>query len=247
MKRIINIWAQGARAGDPLLFSSLYTKTCTQTRSAETADATYGRLPRSRAGRRRAQACGAHAQPAAPASVRGSSLCGLRTRTRRGGEDCEARRVETRWRGAARGDNRAIVASPNYSRTPSTSPCHAPTLPCYRARRGGVGDAGGIEPACTDAPDGAPPPWGTQRRTRHRRITTVSSTSGGFHRRRRRCLRGRQAAGRGTTFGAGCAAQRAASAPSPPHLHRTRARSAPSIRAARARAGPIKSPSASPP
>ena len=81
------------------------------------------------------------------------------------------------------------------------------------------------------------PPWGTQRRTRHRRMTTVSSTSGGFHRRRRRRLRGRQAAGRGTTFGAGCAAQRAASAPSPPHLHSTRARSAPSIRAARARAG----------
>ena len=33
-----------------------------------------------------------------------------------------------------------------------------------------VGDAGGIEPACTDAPDGAPPPRGTQRRTRHRRF-----------------------------------------------------------------------------
>ena len=72
------------------------------------------------------------------------------------------------------------------------------------------------------------PPWGTQRRTRHCRITTVSSTSS-FHRcGRRRSLRGRQAAGRGTTFGAGCAAQRAASAPSPPHLHSTRARSAPS-------------------
>jgi hypothetical protein len=101
---------------------------------------------------------------------------------------------------------------------------------CYRPRRGGVGDAGGIEPACNDAPDGALPPWGTQRRTRHRRMTTVSSTSGGFHRRRRRrrCLRGRQAAGQGTTFGAGCAARRAASAPSPPHLHSTRARSAPS-------------------
>jgi hypothetical protein len=77
------------------------------------------------------------------------------------------------------------------------------------------------------------PPWGTQRRTRHCRITTVSSTCS-FHRRgrRRRRLRGRQAAGRGTTFGAGCAAQRAASAPSSPHLHSTRARSAPSIRAA---------------
>jgi hypothetical protein len=34
-----------------------------------------------------------------------------------------------------------------------TSPCNALT----RARRGGVGDAGGIEPACTDAPDGARP------------------------------------------------------------------------------------------
>jgi hypothetical protein len=128
-----------------------------------------------------------------------------------------------------------------------TSPCNASC--CYRARRGGVENAGGIEPACIDAPDGAPPPWGTQRRARYRRMTTVSSTSGGFHRRRRRrrLLRGRQAAGRGTTFGAGCAAQRAASAPSPPHLHSTRARSAPSIRAARARAGPIKSPSAAPP
>jgi len=75
------------------------------------------------------------------------------------------------------------------------------------------------------------PPWGTQRRTRHRRIDDgVEHKSGGFHRRRRRRrrLRGRQAAGRGTTFGAGCAARRAASAPSPPHLHSTRAHSAPS-------------------
>ena len=69
-----------------------------------------------------------------------------------------ARRVETRWRGAARGDNRAIVASPGSARMPSpTSPCNALTLPCYRARRGGVEDAGGIKPACTDAPDGARP------------------------------------------------------------------------------------------
>ena len=79
--------------------------------------------------------------------------------------------------------------------------------------------AGGIESACTDAPDGAPPRRGTQRRTRHRRrmTTTVSSTSSFRRRRRRRRLLGRQAAGRGTTFGAGCAARRAASAPSPPH------------------------------
>ena len=70
-----------------------------------------------------------------------------------------ARRVETsRWRGAARGDNRAIVASPGSARMPSpTSPRNALTLPCHRVRRGGVGDAGDIEPACTDAPDGARP------------------------------------------------------------------------------------------
>jgi hypothetical protein len=84
---------------------------------------------------------------------------------------------------------------------------------------------------CTDAPEGAPPRRGTQRRTRHRRMTTVSSTSSfrRRRRRRRRCRRlllGRQAAGRGTTFGAGCAALRAASAPSPPHLQSTRALSA---------------------
>ena len=77
------------------------------------------------------------------------------------------------------------------------------------------------------------PPRGTQRRTRHRRMTTVSSTSS-FRRRRRRRGRllpaslgvNRQAAGRGSTVGAGCAARRAASAPSPPHLHSTRALSA---------------------
>jgi hypothetical protein len=41
-----------------------------------------------------------------------------------------ARRVETRWPGAARGDNRAIVASPGSARMPSpTSPCNALTLP----------------------------------------------------------------------------------------------------------------------
>ena len=183
-----------------------------------------------------------------PASVRGS-LCGLRTRTRRGGDDGGARRVETRWRGAARGDNRAIVASPGSARTPShiaLQCADASLLPCpsgrrWRRRR---------HRTCVHRrARWRAPPWGTQRRTRHRRMTTVSSTSGGFHRRRRRrrLFRGRHAAGRGTTFGAGCAAQRAASAPSPPHLHSTRARSAPSIRAARARAGPIESPSAAPP
>ena len=52
-----------------------------------------------------------------------------------------------------------------------------------RARRRGIGDAGGVEPA--------PPPRGTQRRTRaHRRMTTVSSTSSFCRRRRRRLLRG---------------------------------------------------------
>jgi hypothetical protein len=200
--------------------------TRTRTRSADTADTTYGRLPRSRAGRRRAQAGrrpAAHAA-AAPASVRGSSLCGLRTRTRRGGDDGGKRRVETRWRGAARGDNRAIVASPGSARTPShiaLQCAHASLPPCpsgrrWRRRR---------RRTCVHRrARWRAPPWGTQRRTRHRRITTVSSTSGGFHRRRCRRLRGRQAAGRSTTFGAGCAAQRAAWALSPPHLHSTRAR-----------------------
>ena len=71
---------------------------------------------------------------------------------------------------------------------------------------------------------------GTQRRTRRRRMTTVSSTSSFCRRRRRRRrLLGRQAAGRGTTFGAGCAVRRAASAPSPPHLLSARAHSAPSV------------------
>ncbi|KOO22444.1 hypothetical protein Ctob_002485, partial [Chrysochromulina tobinii] len=81
------------------------------------ADATYGRLPRSRAGRRRT-ACGAR---------RSRAGIGARQQPLRGGDDGEARRVETRWRGAARGDNRAIVASPGSART--TSPCNAPTLP----------------------------------------------------------------------------------------------------------------------
>ena len=89
------------------------------------------------------------------------------------------------------------------------------------------------------------PPRGTQRRTRHRArltcLTTVSSTSSFRRRRRRRRgrLLGRQAAGRGSTFGAGCAAGRAASAPSPPHLHSTPARTQRHVRSVlRARAGP---------
>ena len=151
-----------------------------------------------------------------------------------GGEATMAGRGAWRLDGGARRVETIAPSSPPpvlLGRRP-TSPCNALTLPCHRARRGGVGDAGGIEPACTDAPDGAPPPWGTQRRTRHRRMTTVSSTRSFHRRRRRRLLRGCQAAGRGTTLGAGCAARRASSATSPPHLHSTRARSAPSIRAA---------------
>jgi hypothetical protein len=203
-----------------------------------TADATYGRLPRSRAGRRRAQACGARRSRAGDRCEAAASVGYAHAP---GGEMTMAGRGAWRLDGEARRVETIAPSSPSpvlLGRRP-TSPCNAPTLPCHRARRGGVGDAGGIEPACTDAPDGAPPPWRTQRRTRHRRMTTVSSTSGGFHRRRRRrrLLRGRQAEGRGTTFGAGCAARRAASAPSPPHLHSTRAHSAPSIRAARAQAG----------
>ena len=139
-----------------------------------------------------------------------------------GGEATTAGRGAWRQDGGARRveSNGAIVASPGSARMPShMMPCNEPTLPCNRARRGGVGDDGVIQPASIDAPNGAPPPRGTQRRTRHRRrvTTTVSSTSS--FRRRRGCLlgsrrRGRQAAGRGSTFGAGCAARRAASAPS---------------------------------
>jgi len=55
---------------------------------------------------------------------------GYGTRTRRGGNDGGARRVETRWRGAAREDNRAIVASPGSARTSSHIALHnALTLP----------------------------------------------------------------------------------------------------------------------
>ncbi|KOO27929.1 hypothetical protein Ctob_007878, partial [Chrysochromulina tobinii] len=91
----------------------------------------------------------AHAA-AAPASVRGSSLCGEATMAGRGA-----------WRldGGARRVRTMAPSSPPpvlLGRRP-TSPCNALTLPCHRARRGGVRDAGGIEPACTDAPDGAPP------------------------------------------------------------------------------------------
>jgi hypothetical protein len=86
------------------------------------------------------------------------NLCGLRTRTRRGGDDGRARGA---WRldgGAQRVETIAPSSPPPVllGRRP-TSPCNAPTLPCHRARRGGVGDAGGTEPACTDAPDGARP------------------------------------------------------------------------------------------
>jgi len=165
--------------------------------------------------------------------------------------------MDTKWRGAARGDNRAIVASPGSARMP-TLPHRLAMRPrflllpspsgrrCRRWRRrrhrtcvhrrarwraSPVGNAKTHRTCVHRRARWRAPPWGTQRRTRHRRITTVSSTSS-FHRRRRRLHRRCQAVGRGTTFGAGCAAQRAASAPSPPHLHSTRAHSAPSIRAA---------------
>jgi hypothetical protein len=197
------------------------TKTCTRTRSAETADASYGRLPRSPGGSAAGEGLRRTPQPRRHRCE--ARLCGLRTRTRRGGDDGGARRVETRWRGAARGDNRAIVASPGSARMPSHIALQwASLLPCpsgrrWRRRRHRTWEHRRARWRA--------PPWGTQRRTRHRRMTTVSSTSS-FRRRRHRLLRGCQAAGRGTTFGAGCAARRAASAPSPPHLHSTRALSA---------------------
>ena len=115
---------------------------------------------------------------------------------------------------------------------------------------------------CTDAPEGAPPRRGTQRRTRYRRMTTVSSTSS-FRRRRRR---------RGRLLGVKPQAEAPHSAPVASrgamrrrHRRRTcraRVHSAPSIRAAacarargirpwsaavRARTGPAWSPSSSPP
>ena len=92
---------------------------------------------------------------------------------------------------------------------------------------------------CTDAPDGARPRG--ERKDALVHSTPVSSTSSFCRRRRRRRLLGRQAAGRGTTFGAGCAARRAASAPSPPHLDTCTARARTQrhrLVAARARAGP---------
>ena len=42
-------------------------------------------------------------------------------------------------------------------------PCNAPTLPVATVPVGALEDAGGIEPACTDAPDGAPPPVGNAK------------------------------------------------------------------------------------
>ena len=99
----------------------------------------------------------------------------------------------------------------------------APSLPSYRARSvGGVGDDGGIEPVCTDAPDGARPRGKTQRRTRAQVASVAAAAAAAAA-----SLGVKpQAPGRGTTFGAGCAARCAATAPSPPHLHSTRALSA---------------------
>ena len=110
---------------------------------------------------------------------------------------------------------------------------------------------------CTE---GAPPPRGTQRRTRHRRVATMSSTSSFRVAAAAASLGSRRDEGasmsrsRGTTFGVGWAAR-----PSPPHLHSTRAFSAIDpcccccarcilpCSAVRARTGPASSPSSSPP
>ena len=139
-----------------------------------------------------------------------------------------------RCRGAARGTKMAGRGASRQSRHRRLPRFSSDAVPhrlakCSRARRGGVGDAGGIEPACTDAPDGARP-----RGERKDALDTVA---------RRRCraqvayVAAAVASSVGVkpqveASGAGCAAQRASSAPSPPHLHSTRARSAPSIRAA---------------
>jgi len=125
----------GSRSGGGFTFRRneetlrLYNVTCTRTRTAETADATNGRLPCSRADRRRAQACGAR-RSRAGIGARQQRL--WVTHTHQAGRQRwrGAARGDTKWRGAARGDNRAIVASPGSARTPSpTSPCNAPTLP----------------------------------------------------------------------------------------------------------------------
>ena len=75
----------------------------------------------------------------------------------------------------------------------------------------------------------APHRRGTQKRTRHRRMTTVVVENKKLPSPPPPPPRPPpwgQAAGRGTTFGAGCVARRDASAPLPPHLQSTRALSA---------------------
>jgi hypothetical protein len=91
------------------------------------------------------------------------------------------------------------------------------------------GQTPGASDLCTDAPEGAPPRRGTQKRTRHRRMTTVVVENKKLPSPPPPPPRPPpwgQAAGRGTTFGAGCVARRDASAPLPPHLQSTRALSA---------------------
>jgi len=146
-----NMGPQGARAGDPFFFST-QRKTCPRTRSAETADATYGRLTRSRAGRRRTQACGTR-RSRAGIGARQQPL--WVTHTHQAGR--------RRWRGAARGDKmagRGAWRQWRHRRLPrfcSDAVPHrlaqcADASFCYRARR-----AGGVKPACTNAPNGARP------------------------------------------------------------------------------------------
>ena len=84
-----------------------------------------------------------------------------------------------------------------------------------------VGDAGGIEPACTDAPDGARP------RGERKDALQESSTSSFCRRRRRRRLLGHQAAARSTQRHRLVAARARASWPDlgvRAQLHRTSAR-----------------------
>ena len=82
-----------------------------------------------------------------------------------------------------------------------TSPCNAPTLPCYRARVGAALEPPAASNLCAPTRAMARAPAGNAKT----HSTTVSSTSSFRHRRRRRRRRGRllgrQAAGRGSTFG----------------------------------------------
>ncbi len=114
----IKIWAQGARAGDPLFFSSLYTKTCTQTRP-----------PTQPGGSAAGAAPAAHAAAAPASGARQQPL--WVTHHAPGGEATIAERGAWRLDGGARRVETIAPSSPPpviLGRRP-TPPCNALTLP----------------------------------------------------------------------------------------------------------------------